>query len=365
MKILCFIDSIGSGGAQRQLVGLADLLKKEGDEVIIMYYHNVHFFRSFLEKKQIKWQYIPESKNRLVKFYRFAKAVSFYSPDVVIAYLDGPSIMSCLMRLFGMKFRLIVSERSLTEFLNIKRRIKFFLYRWSDCIITNSYAENRFIKTHFQSLIDKVYTITNFVDTDFFTPNTNSEPLKTEITPLHILCVARIGIEKNVLYFLETIDELVKKGHNLQVDWFGHPGSKDYYHSCLQKCSKLNLNEVVHFHEASSHIQEEYRHADVLCLPSLYEGFPNVIGEAMASGLPILCSRISDNAHIVSEGINGFLFNPHSLNEMIDAFTQFIKLPSNEKKEMGKRNREVALKKFSKEKFIHEYKRVIQKIYIP
>ena len=47
MKVLCLIDGLGSGGAQRQLVGLASLLKKEGYDVLVVYYHGDHFFVPF------------------------------------------------------------------------------------------------------------------------------------------------------------------------------------------------------------------------------------------------------------------------------------------------------------------------------
>ena len=51
MKVLCLIDGLGSGGAQRQLVGLASLLKKEGYDVLVVYYHGDHFFVPFLKEK--------------------------------------------------------------------------------------------------------------------------------------------------------------------------------------------------------------------------------------------------------------------------------------------------------------------------
>ena len=50
MKVLCLIDGLGSGGAQRQLVGLASLLKKEGYDVLVVYYHGDHFFVPFLKE---------------------------------------------------------------------------------------------------------------------------------------------------------------------------------------------------------------------------------------------------------------------------------------------------------------------------
>lgn len=53
-------------------------------------------------------------------------------------------------------------------------------------------------------------------------------------------------------------------------------------------------------------IEVEYRKADVFCLPSLYEGYPNVVAEAMSCGLPILCSNVCENPYIVEEGAMAF-----------------------------------------------------------
>ena len=64
MKVLCLIDGLGSGGAQRQLVGLASLLKKEGYDVLVVYYHGDHFFVPFLKEKGI--HYISLSISRRV-----------------------------------------------------------------------------------------------------------------------------------------------------------------------------------------------------------------------------------------------------------------------------------------------------------
>ena len=183
MRVLCVIDSLGSGGAQRQLVGLATLLKEKGVDIGLVYYHDVPFFRSYLEEHQVECYYIAEIKNRWKKFLRFRKFIKNYSPDVVVAYLDGPAVLCCLLRLLGYNFRLIVSERSLTEFLNWKRRIKFWLYRYSDFIVPNSHAEEHVIKKRFPGLCTKVSCITNFVDINYFLPkgNTVSSPAKKAI----------------------------------------------------------------------------------------------------------------------------------------------------------------------------------------
>lgn len=360
MRILCVIDSLGSGGAQRQLAGLAVLLKEKGVDVSLAYYHDNHFFRSYLEEHHVGCYYITETKNRWKKFLRFRRFVKDYSPDVVVAYLDGPAVLCCLLRLLGYNFRLIVSERSLTEFLNWKRRGKFWLYRYSDFIVPNSHAEEQVIKKRFPGLCAKICCITNFVDINYFLPKGNTASSPTQKAILNVLCVARISEEKNILLLLKAIQVLITKGHLLHVDWFGHIYDVEYYHSCLALREELKLQDVFCFHEATREIRDEYQKADVFCLPSLYEGFPNVICEAIACGLPVICSNVSDNGYLVKEDKNGFLFNPHSCKEMVEAFIRFINMSDLNKDLMSRRNREFALKNFSEENFVNQYLALFQ-----
>ena len=121
----------------------------------------------------------------------------------------------------------------------------------------------------------------------------------------------------------------------------------------------LGVSDLIAFRGASQSIRDEYRKADVFCLPSLWEGFPNVLCEAMSCGLPVLCSRVCDNPNIAVEGVSGFLFDPLSVGEMTDAIIRFVDLNEKTRKRMGDKNREIALSRFSSESFINKYMIII------
>ncbi len=64
--------------------------------------------------------------------------------------------------------------------------------------------------------------------------------------------------------------------------------------------------------------------ADLFIFPSYHEGLPVSLMEAMASGLPVICSKIRGNVDLIQEGRNGFLFNPNDYNTLIPKIQAII-----------------------------------------
>lgn len=356
-KIVCLIDSLVSGGAQRQLVGLACLLKSNGFDVFVMTYHNIPFFAGQLEYNNVPYMVVEKASNPTMRFYYIAKALKEYNPDIVIAYLDIPCIVAVISKFLGCNFKLIVSERNTTQNLSIKGKIKFFLYRYADIIVPNSYSQTKFICNNYPKLAPKLYTITNFVNTEIFKPKSQLSLQKT----LNILSVGRVSEQKNILRYIEAIHKLRLKGIDVQASWYGDQ-FRNYYEKCYNKVSEYHLESVFHFYEASKEIASIYADADVFCLPSIYEGFPNVICEAMSCGLPILCSNVCDNPDIVIDGKNGILFNPLSVDDIVAAILKFNRLDSLARRRMGNESRLLAIRNFSADSFIQKYIHLITEI---
>lgn len=122
------------------------------------------------------------------------------------------------------------------------------------------------------------------------------------------------------------------------------------------------MSSYISFVGECKDIATAYHKADAFCLPSYYEGTPNVVCEAMASGLPILCSDVCDNARYVENGVNGLLFNPHDIESIADSLIKFINARDNSILEMGKNSREKALANFSIDKFNAQWKEQIKQL---
>lgn len=356
-KILCFIDNLGPGGAQRQLVGLASLLKERGYDVTVVCYGDNRFYVNLLQTKSVSYVYLEKAKKTTFRLWHIARYFRKLKPDVVIAYQATPSICACVAKMFNHSFKLIVSERTTTQHTGRNERIRFNLYRLADYVVPNAYSQESYIKTTFPKLANKTITIPNFVDLEHFVPPV--ERHRREIP--EIMIAASIWPPKNTLGFIDAVAALKAKEYLFHISWYGlnKQHIDDYLSQCRQKIDRLGVADYIELKEKTTQIKECYQDADFFCLPSFYEGTPNVICEAMACGLPVVCSDVCDNSKYVIDGENGFLFNPKETDSIVAAIERIFALNAEEYKCFCGQSRKLAEQKLSKEEFVNAYIKLI------
>ena len=92
-----------------------------------------------------------------------------------------------------------------------------------------------------------------------------------------------------------------------------------------RQADALGLREQVTFHCEQQDVTPLYGNADVFLLTSDYEGSPNVVMEAAASGLPVVASRVGDVERLVDHGLSGFLFQPEDEESAGQSLTQLAR----------------------------------------
>lgn len=353
-KFLLLIDCMNSGGAERQMSYLAAELKKTGNEVLLLMFYDISkAYIPYLKSFGIQITYCKNGSNIFSRIKEIFCLIRKWRPSTVISYKDGANMIACLIRIF-IKFNLIVSERNTTQVLNLRERIKFLLYRFSDYVVPNSFSQYNFIQRHFPSLTDKTKVIVNMLDLNKFNPLAKN--LKNLNEPVIILTVARVMEQKNVLNYLKAISILKKRNINCHFIWYGNKNFNSvYYKKVCEECSRLGITKDIDFFGTVDEISLIYEKADIFCLPSRYEGFPNVICEAMAMELPIVCSDVCDNSYLIEQDVNGFLFNPLDPIDIAIKIEHMIGLQMNERISIGKKNREKIVKICSSKSFINSY----------
>ena len=353
-RILCLIDSLASGGAQRQIVGLAALLKRKGYEVIIVTYHNIPFYLPQLQENGVNHEYVSCRRGLVERLYKIGHAIKQFAPNVVISYLDTPNILACLLHITNRKkWKLIVSERNTTQRITLKEHIKFSLYRFADYIVPNSYSQVDFISKHYPQYSGKCRVITNFVDTDAFNLTENQE--RHDV--LRIIGVGRILAQKNIPILIKALNIVRKQGKLARVDWYGT--KFDTYEECMNLIRQFNLEDSFEFHESCNDIIPKYQESDLFVLPSIYEGFPNVLCEAMSCGLPVIATDVCDNGRIVRHEENGYLIPSGNVEQLAKRILQFMELSKENRITMSEKSREIAVEMFSQNVFIKKYIKLI------
>ena len=374
------IDHLEPGGAQRQFCLLATSLRRLGFSVKIFVFRPDSFFKDSLQGfGAIPVAYL-KSHSRLHLILLVRTAVRQEKPDVVVSFLSWPNLLVELSGVPRRQFGIIVSERNLDmSRWTFKRYLRYFFHRFADSVVSNSYAQRERIEHIASHLVPRASVIVNGVDTQHFRPSGRErehEPSKTRM-----LVVARFAPQKNVIRLVEAV-QVVRSRYpkiHLVVDWYGKKpvieepedvawGKKPrrhaaaYYRQVEEIIARHMLQDRFRLHAPHKDVRELYWSTDVVCLPSLYEGCSNVIGEAMACGVPILASRVSDNVRLVEDGRNGFLFDPLSVEDIAETIVGFGVLSPLERRRQGREGRNMAVSTLCSEVFIGGYVKLIEKI---
>lgn len=352
MKILCVIDSLGSGGAQRQLVSLAKGFKEKGHEVSFLVYHPQDFYKKELEEAGIDITFIiePNYAKRLLKMRKFIRTGKY---DSVLSFLEAANFIATVSGFPYRNWKLVVGERSANP--NIMKSFKLRFYRWfhvfADYVVANSHA-NLDIVRKINPLLSKkkCKVIYNAVE---IPKHSNRVHLNNKF---RIVIGASHRALKNLDGLIEAVNLLpVENKKKLIFDWYGEKNVDDSYSLGLKKIEKYNLLKNFNFHDPTTNLMKEIEHSNAIGLFSFYEGFPNFICEGMALNKPIICSPVSDLPKLLKDNINTFFCNPSQPQSITDSIIKLMDMKEDTIIKMCKENQTIVKKYFAKNLIVNEY----------
>jgi len=368
MRIGLLIDTLNSGGAQRQLVLLAKELKARGHDVAVCVYMPGRFYARELQSAGIELIEMQPA-NRWQKFTMVYAWLRKWKPQILQAFLEMPSALAELTSLLPHSWKIVGSERNVEPFpitqqqKRLTHRLIRYLHRRADWITTNSHANMAQLLHSVPNLEAKVSVIWNMVDLEQF-----SRPTVTlawaENSIIRFLCVASMYQHKNGPRLIEALHLLRQRDiHNFHVRWVGRFQPEDAnnaktYAEVIALVQRYQLQNHFTFAGEKENVVHEYHTADALVLVSLCEGMPNVVCEGMACQLPVVLSDVSDHSRIVEEGRTGFLCSPYDTGSIADALQSIIRLPAEQRRAMGKAARRAAEAQFNRKSFIDGYERI-------
>jgi len=187
--------------------------------------------------------------------------------------------------------------------------VERFMARFTDVLITinkEDYARAQKFKAKKVCYVPGVG-----IDTDRFKCSADEKTAKRE----EIL--TRYGIPVDATVLLSVGEFTKNKNHKMAIEAISKLNRDDVYYiicgrgelqeECEEYAKALGLSSRVIFAGYRNDVQDYYKAADLFLFPSFREGLPVAVMEALASGLPVVCTNIRGSADLVEDGINGFV----------------------------------------------------------
>jgi colanic acid/amylovoran biosynthesis glycosyltransferase len=139
-----------------------------------------------------------------------------------------------------------------------------------------------------------------------------------EATTLSVLCVCRLVPEKGLDVLVRAVASIARGGADIRLVIVGSGPLEGPLRRTVQQ---LGLEGRVLFEGAvgQDDMASYYADCDVFCLPSFAEGVPVVLMEAMATGRPVIATRITGIPELIEDGVSGLLVAPGSLDQLVAA----------------------------------------------
>ncbi len=360
MKILCVIDSLGSGGAQRQLVNLALAFKDKGHDISFLVYHSEPFYYAVLEEKGIAVVEVLEP-NYVKRLLKMRKVIRNGNYDSVLSFLEAANFICEVSGFPFRKWRLVVGERSANPAIlkSFKLRFYRFFHIFADIVVANSHENIKLVKKVNPLLSDKkLQVIYNLIDFEKWQPVPEKYVFRKN-DKFNLIVVASHQYLKNLAGLVEAVNLLNdEEKSQLVINWYGGDRQDNSKIDALRSINEYGLNDVFQFHEPTLDIASKVNEADALGLFSFYEGLPNVVCEAMVNSKPIISSNVSD-IHLLID--NGYIFNPNNGLELSVVLKRLLNLKENELTSIGMKNRAHAMSLFDKKTITENYLKLLTK----
>jgi glycosyltransferase involved in cell wall biosynthesis len=314
MKILFFIRSLEVGGSQRQLAMLSEGLARRGHDAVTAVFYTG--WEIELTRSQSAMRVVALGKSgrwdMIGPLTRLRRLMLAERPDVIYALLPMQTVLAALLRprrlaarlVFGIRGSEVEADRY-DALIALTYRLEALLARRADLIIANADAGRAgAISRGFPS--GRIAVIPNGIDTDVMRPDADGGREQRRAWGIAddafvIGCVARLDPMKDHANFLAAAARFSAKLPTARFVCVGD-GPPAYRAELVALAQSLGLADRVMWAGEIADVAAAYNAFNIATMPSAFgEGFPNVIGEAMACGTPVVATAVGDARAIVGE----------------------------------------------------------------
>jgi glycosyltransferase involved in cell wall biosynthesis len=309
LKVALIAGTLGLGGAEKQLFLMARALQMKGAVPAIFTLTRGEPYEQKLREHHISVEYVGNSPNRLTRLFAIRKAIARFKPHII----QSGHFYTNLYTVIAAYFCKAVGIGSVRNDVYLEQAANGFLGAPSlhlpQALIVNSWnAGQNAIQLGVRR--DRIHILENVVDlTEFDRMIAQSKHLLFKDDNCLVMVVARLSPEKRLERFVMALSVAREKALSLNIK--GVIVGEGLEMDCIKRIAQANGfdESTLCFLGRRDDIPALLKQAKFLVLTSDHEGFPNVLLEAMAAGLPVISTPAGDAPRIVEDGRTGFIVN--------------------------------------------------------
>ncbi len=228
----------------------------------------------------------------------------------------------------------------------IYNKIERKIIKMVDKVITVAYVDRDIIINKNFAGPEKIVTINNGVDLDYYSKNGGNLDLKKSFNipekNIVITMVARFVPQKGINYFIDTIPQVIKKHPDTT---FLLVGDGFLFEKMKRYAERLKVSKYVRFLGIRQDIQQILSFTDIFLLTSLWEGLPLTLLEAMSMSIPVISSEVNGTPELIKNGTNGYLIQPKDIKDFVNKLNYLIENPIF-RNLMGENGRKIAEERY-------------------
>ncbi len=338
-SILIISDATIFGGAENGLYLLIKFLDRKKFDITLACTdsYRINVLLEKIKDSNLKIVRFPAAKHRefdIKTSYKLAKIIYQSNPDII--YVNFIHHYYCKPVMFAIfpflrKFKVVAAEQLIpdedeSQIIFFKRFLNHLWIHIIDkfiktYIVVSDQNKETFIK-NFNIMDKKINVIKNSIEIkEFSKDNVFRNEMHFSKKDKIMVTVARLNIQKGHIYLIKAIKQLVKKYKDVKFIFVGDGEIESYLR---EKVAEYSLDRSIFFLGFRSDIDSILNSSDVFILPSLFEGLPFSLLEAMNHSLPIVSTNVDGNAEVITNNYNGYLVNIKSVSALYNAISKLI-----------------------------------------
>lgn len=359
-RLMIITHDLEIGGLQQVVVNICRTLNRELFDVKILCLRRIGVFHEQVKKLGIEVIQVP--KTRRIDYFAFLKIIKIlkrHRIEIIHTHNTQPLIDGTMAAILSGVKTIVHTDHARKfpdklRYMILEKIMSIFAYK---IVGVSEHTSNNLIKYERISPA-KIMTIPNGIDEVVFNINIDKSEFRCELGippqgPI-IGFGGRLSEQKGLTYLLQAMPKIIKKLPNTNLIIAGEGPDEN---ELKEEAKKLNIDKNVFFIGPRMDMNKILKFIDIFILPSIWEGLPMIILEAMAAGCPIIATAVGGNATAIHNGVNGRLIpakDPGTLS------TEIIKLLSDSKlrKKYSENSLKIFEKKFSAKIMTRKYERI-------